>query len=303
MASMTIRELVPERDATNVVALIREVSPSAVLNAAHWLHQATTLPPRTRYRAWVAEVDGRFAGRAEGFMHPMIDGSTQGFVQLAVTAAFRRRGAGGALYDIAYEYVRSLGAASFVSNFEESVEGVRFAEARGFAEARAEQIVVLDPCDVRKSPAGDVDLRVARDIDPHDLHHVDETATRDMPQIEAIESIPYEEWVTFVLDDPLFTLDGSFVAYVDGNPAACSMLIVDHESHRAISMFTGTVPEYRGRGLGLAAKLASIQWAAANGITQMATSNDETNAPMLAINRRLGYRPAGRRVEFSRSAD
>jgi len=29
----------------------------------------------------------------------------------------------------------------------------------------------------------------------------------------------------------------------------------------------------------------------------MATNNDETNAPMLAINRRLGYRPSGRRVE------
>jgi hypothetical protein len=30
----------------------------------------------------------------------------------------------------------------------------------------------------------------------------------------------------------------------------------------------------------------------------MATHNDETNAPMLAINRRLGYVPAGRRVEW-----
>ena len=48
---------------------------------------------------------------------------------------------------------------------------------------------------------------------------------------------------------------------------------------------------YRGRGLGLAVKLASIRWAAANGITQMVTTNDETNAPMLAINRRLGYAP------------
>jgi hypothetical protein len=45
-------------------------------------------------------------------------------------------------------------------------------------------------------------------------------------------------------------------------------------------------------------KLASIQWAAANGITMMATNNDETNAPMLAINRRLGYVPGGRRVEW-----
>ena len=30
----------------------------------------------------------------------------------------------------------------------------------------------------------------------------------------------------------------------------------------------------------------------------MVTTNDETNASMLAVNRRLGYAPAGRRVEY-----
>jgi GNAT superfamily N-acetyltransferase len=297
---MTIRDVEPERDAAAIMGLIREVNPTTVHNVASWLYQERTIQPRARYRAWVAEVDGQFAGRAEGFMHPMIEGSSQGFVQLAVTQAFRRRGVGAALYDTACEYVCGLGATSLLSNFHETPEGVRFAKARGFTEVRAEQEVMLDPRDVREAPPADVDLRAVRDIDPHDLHYVDEIATRDMPQVEPIESVPYDEWVKSFLEHPLFTLDGSFVAYVDGNPAACSMLVVDLESHRAASMFTGTVPEYRGRGLGLVAKLASIQWAVANGITQMATSNDETNAPMLAINRRLGYKPAGRRVEFSR---
>ena len=63
-------------------------------------------------------------------------------------------------------------------------------------------------------------------------------------------------------------------------------------------MFTGTGREYRGRGLALAVKLASTRWAREHGITQIVTTNDETNAPMLAINRRLGYEPAGRRVEY-----
>jgi GNAT superfamily N-acetyltransferase len=75
-------------------------------------------------------------------------------------------------------------------------------------------------------------------------------------------------------------------------------LTFDSETGRAHNMFTGTLRAYRGRGLGLAVKLASIHWAAAHGATMMATHNDETNAPMLAINRRLGYAPAGRRVEW-----
>jgi hypothetical protein len=47
------------------------------------------------------------------------------------------------------------------------------------------------------------------------------------------------------------------------------------------------------------ANYRSTIWAAANGITQIATANDETNAAMLAINKRLGFRAAGRRVEVS----
>jgi RimJ/RimL family protein N-acetyltransferase len=90
------------------------------------------------------------------------------------------------------------------------------------------------------------------------------------------------------------------VALVDGAPAAVSLLTADPESGRGVSMFTGTMRAHRGRGLGLAVKLASIDWAARNGIVQLATRNDETNAPMLAINRRLGYRPAARRVEYLR---
>jgi hypothetical protein len=53
--------------------------------------------------------------------------------------------------------------------------------------------------------------------------------------------------------------------------------------------------------LALAVKLASIEWAARNGIVQLATRNDEENAPMLAINRKLGYRPGALRVEYLRA--
>jgi GNAT superfamily N-acetyltransferase len=119
-----------------------------------------------------------------------------------------------------------------------------------------------------------------------------------MPSTEPIDELPYEEWVGHVLEHPLFTAEGSFVAMVDGVAAAVSLLLADEESGRGANMFTGTQRAYRGGGLGLAVKLASIEWARSHGITQIATSNDETNAPMLAINRRLGYQPAGRRVEY-----
>jgi GNAT superfamily N-acetyltransferase len=132
------------------------------------------------------------------------------------------------------------------------------------------------------------------------VHAVDLEATLDLPATEPIDDIPYDEWVEHVLEHPLFTTDGSFVAMADGVAAAVSLLTFDAESGRTHNMFTGTLRAYRGRGLGRAVKLASINWAAAQGATSMSTYNDETNAPMLAINRRLGYAPAGRRLEYLR---
>ena len=47
-------------------------------------------------------------------------------------------------------------------------------------------------------------------------------------------------------------------------------------------------------------KRHSLARAAAAAITVAFTENDETNAPMLAVNDRLGYRPSSTHVTFSR---
>jgi RimJ/RimL family protein N-acetyltransferase len=183
----------------------------------------------------------------------------------------------------------------------EGDDGPRFARSRGFVEERSQQESVLDPRTVREAPAADVDLRRVADVDPHLVHAVDEAATRDQPSTEEIDAIPYDEWVAHVLEHPLFTADGSFVAMVDGIAAAVSLLFHDPETGRTANMFTGTMPGYRGRGLALAVKLGSIHWAAERGVTSMVTRNDDVNAPMLAINRRLGYRPSGRTFDYTRN--
>ena len=62
---------------------------------------------------------------------------------------------------------------------------------------------------------------------------------------------------------------------------------------RAVNEFTGTRPEFRARGLARLAKLAVATWARDSGVEVIYTGNDATNEPMLAINRRMGYAPAG----------
>jgi len=50
-------------------------------------------------------------------------------------------------------------------------------------------------------------------------------------------------------------------------------------------------PAWRGRGIALALKLLAIACARRYGVTYISTNNDSENAPMLAINRTLGYQP------------
>ena len=195
-------------------------------------------------------------------------------------------------------YARTLEVDALLSSFHENDAGVAFATKRGFRHVRAEAEAAVDPRTVHELPPAGVDLRPVASVDPHLVYAVDLEATLDMPQTETVDHVPYDEWVDHVLRHPGFTTEGSFVAMVDDVAAAVSMLLVDFESGRGASMFTGTLRAYRGRGLALAVKLASIRWAAAHGITVLATTNDETNAAMLAVNRRLGYVPAGRRVEW-----
>jgi GNAT superfamily N-acetyltransferase len=295
---MTIRELDPERDADDIVELLLEAIPNGVFSRESWLHRVRTIPERGQQAGWVAEEGGKVVANGWAYRTFFSEGSTSAECSVIVRASHRRRGIGGALYERVLAHAEALGSTSMKASFPESAGGVSFATARGFHEERAEAESVLDPRTVDERPAPGVDLRSVTEVDPRLVYEADIAATRDMPSTETIDEIPYEEWIGHVLEYPFFTAEGSFVAMVDGVAAAVSLLIADEESGRGANMFTGTQRPYRGRGLGLAVKLASIAWARKHGITQIATRNDETNAPMLAINRRLGYRFGGRRVEY-----
>jgi mycothiol synthase len=54
---------------------------------------------------------------------------------------------------------------------------------------------------------------------------------------------------------------------------------------------TATRRDWRGRGVAGALKRAAVLWARERGLRRLRTENEERNAPMLAINRRMGYRP------------
>src|SRR3954468_3298020 len=297
---MEIRELDPERDADDCVELLRATSPGAITSRGAWLHRVHSLPERARLGNFVAEEGGRVIGESYGFLGLFGDDAT-GICHVAVAEPQRRRGIGHALFERVEAHLAAAGVTTLVARFAENEPGLAFAARLGFHEARVEVESAVDLRSVDEAPPAGVDLRPVSATDPRHAWLVDVAAAQDMPSTEEVSELPYEDWAHMVLDYPMFAADGSFVAYVDDEPAAVSLLVADTETGRSSNWFTGTRRAYRGRGLGMAVKLASIAWAREHGITEMVTDNDETNAPMLAINTKLRFRPARRRVEWVRT--
>jgi RimJ/RimL family protein N-acetyltransferase len=86
------------------------------------------------------------------------------------------------------------------------------------------------------------------------------------------------------------------VAIADGKVVAGTAVLADGD--RSASGFTGVRPGYRGRGLAKLVKSASLRRVAEAGITSSLTSNDGANAPMLAVNEWLGYRPVATQIQW-----
>ena len=149
-------------------------------------------------------------------------------------------------------------------------------------------------------PPPDDAIRIVplRETSPKEVYEVDMVTTSDVPVTDEITDMPYDEWLEMFWRRPSVTLDGSFAAIVDGRVAGFTLLAANRERGRAFTEYTATLADVskprnrRSRQARLAA------WAAAQGIRAAWTTNDETNAAMLAVNERLGYTssPSPRRV-------
>ena len=80
-----------------------------------------------------------------------------------------------------------------------------------------------------------------------------------------------------------------------------AFLDIDAAQGIAGHRFTGTARSWRGQGVAIALKVATIRWAAANGVTLLRASNDADNLAMRTVNDRLGYEEQHRIVLFQRT--
>ena len=276
-----IREL-ETADLPSLTTLVRSLLPTMVVSERGLDHT------RKSTRWWVVDEAGELAGagRAGRF----------GRCWVGVGPAARNRGIGAALARHVENALRERGHVEATA-WTDDDDGARFAEHHGFREARRKPVSVirLDTTELQPLvlPEG-VTLVPLVDLADRlrELHELAMLAHRDDPADPLDSEQSFEEWLRDDLGVPDLDYHGSVVAVIDDRLAALAFVASDGVA-RAENEFTGTHPDYRGRGLATLAKLSTLHWACARGIREIWTGNDSENAPMLAINRKLGYQPAG----------
>ena len=247
--------------------------------------------------------DSEVVGRAEAGLNWWGGEDASAFTGVVIREAWRGRGLGGRLADLAEAHAESLGRQRILTSFLENERGVSFARERGYRLLRGETLSAVDPRAVDTStldsPPHGIRVVAATEVPAETLWRIDVEASVDVPLSDPMADMPFEEWLVF-WDSPRTAKEGSFAVLAGGQVVAATLISADPEHGRALNNFTGTLRSHRGRGLATLAKLASMRWAAEHGIVSIATTNDERNTAMLAINRKLGYEAVGRTVEYGR---
>lgn len=217
----------------------------------------------------------------------------------------RRQGIGSRLYDEALAFAVAQGAVVLDSEvFDDDEIGLGFARRRGFTIRRHVfqseiDLHTFDPqpfaghvAQVEASGIRFFSLAEAGDTQEarRKLHAVNRRTSLDDPASTGSFS-DFETFNNRLNNASWFLPQGQILA-ADGDDyiglSAVGYFAADNSMY---NLMTGVDRAYRGRGIALALKLKAIAFARAYGADTIRTSNDSENEPMLAINRKLGYKP------------
>ncbi|PYE49915.1 GNAT family N-acetyltransferase [Deinococcus yavapaiensis] len=256
------------------------------------------------HRVVAQDATGRLLGYGHAGYDPW-DRPGHFFVRVVVDPPARRRGVGRALLNDALAFCRAHEATSVTTSVrDDEARDLAFARSFGFDVAFhtfesvldvetfddapfANVIPSLEASGVRFTTLADEGMTEANKRRLYDLNRA---AALDVPDADGTFA-PYEEFCRHVFDAHWFRADGQFLA-VDGERyVALGALGVHDDIGEGTNAFTGVDRAYRGRHLALAVKLLVIRSARTRGLPRVRTNNNSLNAPILALNRRLGYQP------------
>ena len=282
-------------DVPRVAALYRACFDDRVITVAGIRHRQVSARPEDDLRFWRAEEGDELIGWSFAGRDAFAAARTTANAAIVVHPAHRRAGVGSALWEMVSAHLEAIDARRIVVYSRADEGSVNFVSGRGFSLESTDTTSAVDPRTLPPPPEPPPGIAIAPmaeyEDDPTPVFEADKASAVDEPGPGDFSGITYDTWRRLIWDAPDSDHDVSVVVTADGVVVGASFLYSDRETARAMNAGTGVIRAFRGQGLGLLMKQHSLARAAASGITLVITQNDETNAPMLAINRKLGYAP------------
>jgi mycothiol synthase len=228
-------------------------------------------------------------------------------VNIYVDPQHQRKGAGGAIFEKLLIELKNLDAEiAWTMNKEDLPKHREFFQKRGFQEKRRDWESRLDLSTFepgkfqgrfdKLADEGIGFTTLAKELTgPEDslrrLHELVQDIAEDMPRQADFTPVAYEQWKTLELNSPRLLPEGYLIAKRGGQFVGLSVVYRNEKDPRLLTQGdTGVRREYRGRGIATALKCKVIEFARENGYTSIETWNDSDNAPMLAVNTKLGFK-------------
>jgi L-amino acid N-acyltransferase YncA/predicted GNAT family acetyltransferase len=229
------------------------------------------------------------------------------WVDVQVDPKYQGRGVGSQIYDKLTQDLGKLQATTGWAMLKEDMpKTLTFAKNLGFTEKKRAWESRLTPSEVDVASfqkyadkASNEGIKITtlseeqtRGPDSlRELYTLFQELMADMPLPVPYTPVSYEQWESSELKNPSLIPDCYFIAsdgprYVGLSAALRS----DKEPKTLYQILTGVKREYRHRGLAIALKLKIIDFAKRNQYDKIKTWNDTDNAPMLAVNTKLGFK-------------
>lgn len=262
---------------------------------------------------YFAEIDGQPVGFANYGQSLWINHPGKLFVGVEVLPDFRKRGVGTALWERLCQEVQQFDPLRLLAHTREDYEdGIRFANKLGFNECMRDWESRLDPASLimdewgrytRQVAEQGIEIKTVADLesDPsrdRKLYELEWLIDRDVPSPEPPSKVPFEEFQKIWERTNLLS-DAWFVAIENGEYVGMTNLWSSQANAKLLYVgITGVARSHRKRGIAMALKLRSVEYAVQKGFSEIRTWNETNNQAMLGINNRLGFVRQPAHIEF-----
>ncbi len=301
-------------DLDAVVAIARAIRPNEFVSVADIRDWNDNQRRADRLSArWLVYDDDAVIGSGYIGESPWLE-RTMMIVHVMIHPEHQHRGYGRTLLEHVKATASERGAERLIGWTQETLpRAMRFLERAGFRENDREWQSTLDLGRFDVTPWQDTIDRVTASgirIIPlealaeeysdwkRDLYRLYVRLEGDVPTRFPLLEMPFTDFEALILGRRLVA-DGFLVA-MDGVQLVglTEPQLVDDDPMAIAQEMTGVRSEYRGRGIATALKATAAIWAKRRGFTSIRTDNAQSNAPMLAVNERLGFVRDHANVEY-----